>query len=176
MDSSDMKARLKNQEMFRKRSKTVFHKADQLASKCGARVYCLLQRDNKFYQYTSSVEPAWPPSKEDMVNSLHPHRVSKLTELFSSVSILFLSSGSLRAFEAPTLWTQEEIYRSTGSLNVAGIQRSRWRPCPTGKKRTRMKEIALKMRRYHSKPMRSPVKLHYGHSSEAMNNSLECQS
>lgn len=71
MDSSDTKDKLKNSEMFRKRSKTVFHKADQLASKCGARVYCLLQRDNKFYQYTSSVEPAWPPSKEDMVNSQH---------------------------------------------------------------------------------------------------------
>lgn len=103
---------------------------------------------------------------------LTSYRVSRLIILSSSVFILFLSSSSFRAFEALTLWTQEEIYKLLNSLNMARIQRSKRRSCRIKKKKTRIREVAFKMRRYRSKLMRYLVKLNYNYSLKSMNNSL----
>jgi len=58
---------VKKQEMFRKRGRTVFNKADELARKCDVKVYCLLKREDKLYKYSSSDDPTWPPTTEELV-------------------------------------------------------------------------------------------------------------
>ncbi len=54
-------------EILRKRTKTLFKKADELRSIAGAKVYCVLNVQNKWYFYTSIEQPSWPPTMEQLV-------------------------------------------------------------------------------------------------------------
>jgi hypothetical protein len=54
------------QEKFRRRTKSVFKKADELKRLCDAEVYLVIRRGGKFYTY-SSLETSWPPSLETIV-------------------------------------------------------------------------------------------------------------
>ncbi|KAH6646827.1 hypothetical protein BKA67DRAFT_417346 [Truncatella angustata] len=48
----------------RRRRQTLFKKADELRSECDAEVYIVIHKHGRFFTYTSTDNPAWPPSKE----------------------------------------------------------------------------------------------------------------
>ncbi|KAK3332650.1 hypothetical protein B0T19DRAFT_416180 [Cercophora scortea] len=54
-----------------KRRKTVFRKADELW-KCGARIYLLVEVNNKRYIYNSEKSRLWPPSPEEIEMESYP--------------------------------------------------------------------------------------------------------
>jgi len=56
------------QEQFRRRTKSLLKKADELKRLCGAEVYLVIRRGGKFYTY-SSLENSWPPSPETIVGT-----------------------------------------------------------------------------------------------------------
>ena len=55
-------------DSFRKRSRTVIHKAHELADRYGAQVYVVVQFNGKFQTYNSVEGEQWPPSTERIVS------------------------------------------------------------------------------------------------------------
>lgn len=55
-------------DSFRKRRRTVMHKAHELAVRYGAQVYVVLQFDGKFHTYNSADGEQWPPTVEKIVS------------------------------------------------------------------------------------------------------------
>ncbi|KAF2158769.1 hypothetical protein M409DRAFT_30727 [Zasmidium cellare ATCC 36951] len=56
-------------DVFRKRSRTVEKKADEIAKLSGAQVYVVMLHHGQFYVYTSHNTNAWPPSKDQIDQS-----------------------------------------------------------------------------------------------------------
>ena len=54
-------------EKARKRTKSLFRKANELAQITDANVYVVIDRSGKYQVYRSTDEPGWPPSQEEMV-------------------------------------------------------------------------------------------------------------
>ena len=60
-------------EKFRKRKNSIFKKGDELRLLCGVDVYILLHRKGKYYTYNSMNQPSWPPSLEEIINTLEAY-------------------------------------------------------------------------------------------------------
>ena len=57
-------------EKFRKRKNNILKKGDELRLLCEADVYILLHRKGRYYTYNSTNQPSWPPSSDEIVNTL----------------------------------------------------------------------------------------------------------
>ena len=55
-------------DSFRKRRRTVIHKAHKLALRYGAQVYVVVQFNGRFHTYNSVDGEQWPPSTERIVS------------------------------------------------------------------------------------------------------------
>ena len=58
-------------EKARKRTKSLFRKANELAQLTDANVYVVIGRNGKLQIYRSTNQHGWPPSEEEMVRSLY---------------------------------------------------------------------------------------------------------
>ncbi len=57
-------------EKFRNRKESLVRKCDELRFHCQADVYILVSRNGRYYVYTSTDHPSWPPSPEHVVSAL----------------------------------------------------------------------------------------------------------
>jgi len=57
-------------EKFRKRKNNILKKGNELRLLCEADVYILLRRKGRYYTYNSTNQPSWPPSSDEIVNTL----------------------------------------------------------------------------------------------------------
>ncbi|TLD07967.1 hypothetical protein PspLS_12148 [Pyricularia sp. CBS 133598] len=51
------------QNKIRKRRKTIFRKLEELRL-CGARIYIVIEQNNKYFTYDSEKTESWPPSSK----------------------------------------------------------------------------------------------------------------
>jgi hypothetical protein len=63
------KARRGKNENFRKRIQTLSNKCSELQQDYEAKVYFVVCRNGRFYTYTSTDEPSWPPGTEELARS-----------------------------------------------------------------------------------------------------------
>lgn len=52
----------------RRRRQTLFKKADELRNECGAEIYIVIFKHGRYFTYTSTQNPMWPPSKDEIVS------------------------------------------------------------------------------------------------------------
>ena len=64
---TDESARKVN-EKFRKRSRNLIKKADQLAAATNTDVYLVLLREAKYTVFSSTTRADWPPTQDDLVS------------------------------------------------------------------------------------------------------------
>ena len=57
-------------ENFRKQKETFLEKANRLKRNFDADCYILIRRNGRFYIYTSTNQPSWPPNPQDLVGPL----------------------------------------------------------------------------------------------------------
>ena len=70
-------------EKARKRTKSLFRKANELAQIADANIYLVIDRSGKYQIYKSTDEPGWPPSEQEMVR-----RPSSMVPTFLDAMIL----------------------------------------------------------------------------------------
>ena len=54
-------------EKARKRTQSLFRKANELAQIADANIYVVINRNDKYQIYKSTDQPGWPPSEQEMV-------------------------------------------------------------------------------------------------------------
>jgi len=59
-------------EKFRKRRANFIKKAHELKQICQAEVYVVIRRNDRYYTYTSTRHPQWPPPDSEIVDSGYP--------------------------------------------------------------------------------------------------------
>lgn len=62
-------------EKFRKRSKNLFKKANELSRMCNTDLYLILYREGKYHTYSSTDRQGWPPSSTDLVGEFLERQV-----------------------------------------------------------------------------------------------------
>jgi hypothetical protein len=67
---SQSKARKIRQGMLRRRRLTLFKKLNEYYKLSGAEVYTLLYVNGRFYEYSTTCRPSWPPSRDQIVSLL----------------------------------------------------------------------------------------------------------
>ncbi len=65
-------------EKARKRTQSLFRKANELAQIADANIYVVINRNDKYQIYKSTDQPGWPPSEQEMVR---PHDATLPTML-----------------------------------------------------------------------------------------------
>ncbi len=58
-------------EKARKRTKSLFKKANELAQIADANIYIVVDRSGKYQIYRSTDQAGWPPSEQEMVSRLN---------------------------------------------------------------------------------------------------------
>jgi len=66
-------------EKARKRTKSLFKKANELALITNAQVYLVINRNAKYQIYKSTDQPGWPPSEQEIVS--HSDGLKKVPDL-----------------------------------------------------------------------------------------------
>lgn len=70
-------------EKARKRTKSLFNKANELAQIADANIYIVVDRSGKYQIYRSTDQPGWPPSEQEMVS----HQDASVRTLYDSVDL-----------------------------------------------------------------------------------------
>ncbi len=70
-------------EKARKRTKSLFRKANELAQIADANIYVVIARSGKYQIYRSTDQPGWPPSEQEMVSRLN----AKVRALFDTMNL-----------------------------------------------------------------------------------------
>lgn len=56
-------------EKFRKRKSSLMRKVNEISYLCQADIYLVMYRKGKYYTYSSTTRPAWPPNEETIVSN-----------------------------------------------------------------------------------------------------------
>jgi hypothetical protein len=70
-----------DREKARKRTKSLLKKMNELAQIADAKIYFVIDRNERYQIYKSTDQPGWPPSEQEMVN--HPN--AKVRALFNTM-------------------------------------------------------------------------------------------
>jgi hypothetical protein len=70
-----------DREKARKRTKSLFKKMNELAQIADAKIYFVMDRNERYQIYKSTDQPGWPPSEQEMVN----RPTTKVRALFNSM-------------------------------------------------------------------------------------------
>ncbi len=82
--------------MFTKRSRNLFKKANELASKTGTDIYVLMLRRGRYSTYASTDRPGWPSQADEIVRLPHAIGIYNVDDDYIRRPIIHLQSASVQ--------------------------------------------------------------------------------
>ena len=63
----DQRAHKQRMARLRRRRHTLIRKVDEFHTLCGAELYMVIRMNGRFYEYSSTKQPSWPPQRAEIV-------------------------------------------------------------------------------------------------------------
>ena len=64
----DQRAHKQRMARLRRRRHTLIRKVDEFHTLCGADLYMVIRMNGRFYEYSSTKQPSWPPQRAEIVS------------------------------------------------------------------------------------------------------------
>ena len=68
----DQRAHKQRMARLRRRRHTLIRKVDEFHTLCGAELYMVIRMNGRFYEYSSTKQPSWPPQRAEIVGCSRP--------------------------------------------------------------------------------------------------------